>query len=907
MGCGSCAEACPSKVVDGYNAGLSRRKAVYLEYAQAVPLKYSIDAERCFYLTRGKCGKCATVCPAGAINYEQRDRTLLVQVGAVILAPGARPFDPTRYDKYRYTEIENVITSLEFERILSASGPTGGQVRTLAKGREKEPRKIAWLQCVGSRSQSDCDGAYCSSICCMSAIKEAMMAKEHVGDQLDCAIFYMDIRSHGKEFERYATNARDNCGVRFVRSRVHSITEDYETREVILQYVTEQNEIIREKFDLVVQSVGLRTTPETIELAGRLGIALTQGNFAKTSSFAPVSTSREGIFGCGTFLGPKDIPQAVVEASAAAAAAGECLAGARGSALKAPELPAPLDVRGEPPRIGVFVCRCGTNIAATIDVLDVAAYAATLPYVVHADDNLYSCSQDAQENLVRLIREKRLNRIVVAACTPKTHEPLFRETLTKAGLNKYLFEMPNIRNHASWVHRNTPELATAKARDLVRMSVARAAMMQPLEETELAINQTVLIVGGGIAGLTAARTLSRQGFRSHVVEKNPRRVGGAALYLNKTVRDEDIQRELAGLLADVRQDDNIQVHLGAEVTEVRGFVGNFASTVTSQAQRQVIEHGAAILATGALESVPREYCFGEDDRVITSLDFDRMLNDFYVEFKNVGTVAFIQCVGSREDERPYCSRVCCSHAIANALELKRRNPAIDVYVLNRDIRTYGEREFKYSEARKAGVVFLKYRPEDKPRVKVEEDCVTVTVTDHVLLRPVEIAADLLVLASAIVPHPNEDLARLFKVPRNADGFFLERHAKLGPTEFSADGVFLCGMAQYPKPIDEAVSQAKAAAAKAITLLTKTTIHAGGAVAATVPADCCSCGTCIALCPYAAVSYIEEGGGRFAGRARVNPVLCKGCGLCVASCRSGAIRLNGFDTDQIFAQIAAIAA
>jgi len=907
VGCGSCAEECPKKVVDVFNAGLGKRKAVYLDYAQAVPLKYSINAEDCFYLTKGKCGKCATVCPAGAIDYEQQEKDLQLNVGAIILSLGAKPFDPKRYDKYKYTDIENVITSVEFERMLSASGPTQGNIQTLAKGNVKDPKKIAWLQCVGSRSQTRCDEAYCSSICCMSAIKEAVMAKEHEGDDLDCAIFYMDIRSHGKEFEKYYMNARNNSGIRFIRSRVHSITEDYSSKEVILQYVTERNEIIKEKFDLVIQSVGVQTSPETIALARQLGIELTEGNFAETSSFEPVATSRPGIFGCGTFLGPKDIPQTAVEASAAAAAAGECLAEARGTTVKKPDLPTPLTVKGKPPRIGVFVCRCGTNIAATIDVLDVAAYAATLPYVVYSTDNLYSCSQDSQTDLVSLIKDKQLTRVVVAACTPKTHELLFRETLANAGLNKYLFEMPNIRNHASWVHKNTPELATEKAKDLVRMSVAKAALMQPLDESELAINQTALIIGGGIAGLTAAKTLSRQGFKSHIIEKNPRRFGGAALYLNRTVRDEDIQKELGKLISDVQQDENIQVHLGSTVSKVEGFVGNFKTAISNDTNQQTmeIEHGVAIIATGAVESVPREYSFGQDDRIITSLDFDRMLNDYYVEFKNVKSVVFIQCVGSRDEQRPYCSRVCCSHSIANALELKRRNPDISVYVLNRDIRTYGEREFKYTAARKEGVIFLKYQPDDKPGVLIEEDCIKVTTRDHVLLNPLEIAADLLVLASAIVPPSNKKLAQLFKVPLNDDGFFVEKHAKLGPTEFSTDGVFLCGMAQYPKPIDEAVAQAKAAASRAITLLTQETMHTSGTVARTAPGDCCSCGTCVAVCPYSAVYFTPEDARMFGGKAEINPVLCKGCGLCVSSCRSGAIHLNGFDNDQIFAQISGI--
>ncbi len=881
--------------------GLAKRKAAYVEYAQAVPLKYAIDSENCIFLTKGKCGACKKICPTQAVDFDQKPMTQTLEVGAVILATGFAPFDPSRFDNYQYAKLPNVVTSMEFERLLSASGPSAGHVTRLSAD-HGEPKKIAWFQCVGSRDLNRCDNAHCSSVCCMYAIKEAVIAKEHAGDGLECTIFNMDMRTHGKDFERFYNNAKTK-GVRFLRSRVHTINPTPDD-SLEVRYANDNGEAVQETFDMIVLSVGLETPPAMVELAKRLKIDLTPSRFCATDTFTPVATSRPGIFVCGAFQGPKDIPQAVVDASAAAEAAGEILTPARNTLTKVAEKISERNVAGERPRVGVFVCRCGINIAGVVDVPSVAEFAATLPFVEYATDNLYACSQDTQDAMAQIIKDKKLNRVVVAACTPKTHEPLFQETLISAGLNKYLFEMANIRNHDSWVHKNNPDLATKKAKDLVRSAVTKVTLARPLIEAELNVNPAALVVGGGIAGMAAALSLARQGYATHIVEREAQ-LGGQARNIHQTAKGENVAQKLSEMVQSIEQEEKITVHLGASLTQVDGFVGNFKSEVTASGAKSSIEHGVAVIATGGRPHLPEEYSYGRDPRIMTSLELDRLFMDDDPGLKKAETAVFIQCVGSREPDRPYCSRVCCTHSVESALQLKQRNPEMNVYILYRDVRTYGEKELLYKKAREAGVIFIRYTLENKPTVTVDSHKIGVQVIDHVLGRPVLIETDLLTLATAVIPNRDDQLANFFKVPLNDDGFFVERHAKLGPSEFATDGVFLCGLAHYPKPIDESIAQGKAAASRAITLLARQKIYTSGQVAETEPMLCSRCGVCVSVCPYSAPSFIPEDARMNPGKAQINAVLCKGCGLCVASCRSGAIHLKGFDNDQIFSQITAI--
>ncbi len=915
IGCGACAFVCPTghitydtirekvtlqpaqPIRSEYDMGLKGRKPVYVPYAQAVPSTPAIDRTTCVHFKTGGCKVCVEFCGVNAIDHSMQDETVEIDVGSIILAPGFEPFDPSKFDTYNYAKHPNVITAMEMERLLSASGPTGGHLVRMSD--HKEPKKIAWFQCVGSRDMNRCDNSYCSSVCCMYAIKEAVIAKEHAGAGLDCAVFYMDIRTHGKDFERFYNTAKDKHGVRFICSRVHSITPVGGGDDLEVRYVTHDGSLLVETFDMVVLSIGMQISPAVTEMATRMGIELTEGRFCKTDSFNPVATSKPGVFVCGAFQGPKDIPQSVVDSSAAATAAGEILATARNTLTKVREAIPETNVTNARPRIGVFVCRCGVNIAGVVDVPSVAEYAKSLPYVEFATDNLYSCSQDTQETISQIVKQKNLNRVVVAACTPKTHEPLFQETLINAGLNKYLFEMANIRNHDSWVHRNNPELATRKAKDLVRMAVSKAALIQPLKEAELDINPAALVIGGGLSGMAAARSLARQGYETHIVERGER-LGGQALNLFRTAKGEDVQQKLGQMIAEIEADPKIRVHLNTRLSKVDGFVGSFKSTLTADGADQVLEHGVAVLATGGSPYTPQEYGYGTDPRIVTSLELDRRMIAGDAALKNLSSAVFIQCVGSREPERPYCSRVCCTHSVDNAIHLKEMNPEMNVFVLYRDLRTYGEREALYKKARGMGVIFIRFELDGKPQVRVEGGRLVVSVVDHILGRPLELETDLLSLATAVLPNRDEKMANFFKVPLNADGFFVERHAKLGPSEFATDGVFLCGLAHYPKPIDEAIAQGQAAASRAVTLLARKKIYTSGTVAEVDPRMCSQCGVCVSICPYSAPSWVEKG--MFAGKAQVNPVLCKGCGLCVASCRSGAIHLKGFDNDQIFAQI-----
>ncbi len=893
IACGACAEKCPKKVSNAYDGGLSKRKAVYVQYAQAVPLKYCIDPAQCIYLIRGKCRGCEKFCPTDAINFDEQEKEISLNVGAVILASGNGAFDPRTHDTYGYLNSENIVTSLEFERILSASGPYGGHL--LRPSDKTEPQKIAWLQCVGSRDNHVGANGYCSGVCCTYAVKEAILAKEHSKNGLDAAIFYIDVRTFGKDFERYYNRAKEDLGVRFVKSRISHVEPRDENGRHLIRYVDEQGNSVGEEFDIVVLSVGLGVSDSAAAVAKKLDVELNHYQYAQTSGLDPVKTSRPGIYVCGTFQAPKDIPSSVIDASAAAGMAGSILHDVRGTLTKKKAVVEEINVHGEPPRVGVFVCCCGTNIAGFVDVPQVVEYARTLPFVVYSEKNLFSCSQDTQGQITQIIRDQNLNRVVVSACTPKTHEGLFQETLINAGLNKYLFEMTNIRNQCSWVHKEDMPTATEKAKDLVRMSVAKVALHEPLEEPVTNVNQTVLVIGGGVAGMTAARTLSQQGYTTHLVEKGSQ-LGGQALYLNETWQGETVGRFVEDLIGQVQDDVNITLRINTDIRNGDGFIGNFKTTMQADSETTVLEHGVTIIACGATEFKPDNYFYGQDDRVLTGLELQHKLKAS-PSFETCHAAVFIQCVGSRIKERPYCSKVCCTRSIKSALELKALNPDMDIFVLYRDLRSYGLREDLYREAREKGIKFIRHHNESGIDVSQNENGLNVKFTDRVLRRQMEIHTDLLILASAMVPQKNNPLARLYKVAQNDEGFFTEAHVKLRPSDFATDGIFVCGLAHAPKPLDESIAQAQAAASRAVTVLSALQISVSGTVARVDPSFCSQCGVCVAVCPYSAPTFNEK-----TGKAEIQATLCKGCGLCTASCRSGAINLKGFETSQIMAML-----
>jgi heterodisulfide reductase subunit A len=898
IACGTCAEKCPAKAVDEFNQGLSKRKAIYVPYAQAVPLKYAIDEDRCIYFKKGKCRACEKYCPTEAIDFGDTAREVTLNAGAVILSAGFQTFDPSSLDLYQYSECQNVITGMEFERILSANGPFQGHL--VRPSDHEEPKKIAWLQCVGSRDINRCQRPYCSAVCCMYAVKEAVVAKEHTPG-LDTAIFYMDMRTYGKDFERYYDRAREEEGVRFVRSRIHSVLEDPETKNLHLSYIEEDGELRTEEFDMVVLSVGMETTPEFQRLSEDLGVELDAEHLVRTEDFTPVQTSRSGVFVCGALQEPKDIPTSVMEASAAACGAEVELARARGSEAQSKVFPEERDVSGETPRIGVFVCNCGVNIGGIVDVPQVADHVRNLPNVAYVQENLFSCSQDTQDQMKQIISEQGLNRVVVAACTPRTHEALFQETLLDAGLNKYLFEMANIRNQCSWVHSKEKDRATEKAKDLVQMAVTRARNLHPLPQPTVPVDSRALVVGGGAAGMTAALGLAEQGFYTYLLEKQDR-LGGNARSLASTRKGETIPDKLEAMSERVQGHGNIEVLTQAEIREASGFVGNFQTRVNHAGTERDLEHGAVIIAVGASEHTPGEYRYGESDRVLTHLELDRAFAEGDPRVTRAGSVTFVQCVGSREPERPYCSKVCCTHSIKAALRFKEQNPETQVYVLYRDIRTYGQREDLYHEARRKGIVFIRFDLDTKPVVEQGEERLDVRVTDHILQRELILESDLVVLASAITRPAEEPLAQMYKLPVNEDNFFMEAHAKLRPVEFATDGIFLAGLAHYPKPLEESIAQAQAAASRAATVLSREQYTVEGLVSRVDEALCRGCGECEQACPYNAIAVEEVEPGQY--RARVRAAMCKGCGACAVACPTGAAAVYNFEESTILDMVQA---
>jgi len=898
IACGICSQKCPKKVDDEFNMGIAKRKAAYIQYGQTVPLKYAIDPETCLFTTKGKCRACEKFCPTGAIKFDDKAEILTLNVGSMILSPGYTPFDPTGIDFYGYGKIPDVVTGLEYERMLSPGGPFHGHLEKPSD--HKEPKNIAWIQCVGSRSTNRCDNGYCSSVCCMYAMKQALITAAHIPEGSRQTLFYMDIRSHGKEFELYYNYAKEH-DVRFVRARPHTIESGPVNTGVTMRYATEDGRQIKEDFDMVVLSVGMEASKDALDLSEKTGIELTPYHFAKTGSFTPVSSSKDGIFVSGCFKGPMNIPSSVAVASAAAAEASKALISAKGSLTRKKKYPPEKNLSDLEPRIGVFVCSCGTNIAGVVDVAAVVDYAKTLPHVVHAENNMFACSTDTQELLAKHIEEHDLNRIVIAACTPRTHEPLFQDTLKETGLNGYLVEMANIRNHNAWVHQKEPEKATAKAKDQVRMAVAKVGLSSPIDELQVNVVQKALVIGGGVAGMNAALGLADQGYHTVLIEKTDI-LGGNAWHLSATAKNEKIRPMLENLIHQVEHHDRIEILKNASLTSSTGTVGNFTSDIRVGDESRQIQYGAAVLATGARESEPAEYMYGDDDRIMTHLGFERELTTRRDRVQSAGTTVFIQCVGSRNEKRPYCSRLCCTHSVQNAITLKTLNPTMNVYILYRDMRTYGTREDLYTEARKKGVIFIRYDLENPPQVSKENDDLVVKVTDPILGMGLALNTDYLVLAAAIVPNETKELVELYKCAVNADGFLNEAHPKLRPVDMAVDGLFIAGLCSYPKPMDESISQAKAAVSRANVILSKSVMQLD-AIKSFVTDRCDGCALCLDVCPYRAISLTENAeNGRMVKKISTDKALCKGCGLCAATCPKHGVKVHGFTTEQLRAQV-----
>ncbi len=911
-GCGSCMLVCPvgkakaatdgkekkiKPIPDEYNLGLSTRPAVSIPFPQAIPNKAFIDSNHCLYINGGKCGNCKKACKADAIDFEQKEQIFELNVGAIMVTPGFELFDIGSKPEYGAGKFENVLPALKFERILSASGPYKGKV--LRPSDKKAPKKMAFIQCVGSR---DHERDYCSAVCCMYATKEALIAKEHLGDQLEIDILYMDIRAYGKGFEEYYQRAQ-KLGVNYIRCRVPAIEEKPDTKNLIINFLSENDKKVTREYDMIVLSTGLLAPKSAKQISSTLGITLNEYNFCNTGSFTPVNSSRDGIFVAGPFTEPKDVPETVIQASGAASKALSLLSSARGTLVKEKEYPSEKDITGQEARIGVFICHCGKNIGGVANVPEVVKYASTLPNVVHAEDNLYMCSSDAIDKIKQKIEEHHLNRVVVASCTPRTHEPLFKNTIREAGLNEYLFEMANIREHCTWAHMHEPEAATKKAKGLVQMAVAKSRLLEPLYRQFVPINQDCLVIGGGIAGMVAAEEVANQGFLVHLVEKEAQ-LGGNARQLHYLMDGANPQEYMNDLIKTVNNHEKIRVHTGSPIESLSGSIGKFKTVINHDGTKQEFEHGAIIVATGGIEHKPTEYMYGKNKRVLTQLELeDKLAND--PKFKAPECVVMIQCVESRNDDRPYCSRICCASAVKNALKIKEKYPDAGVYVLYRDMRTFGFLESYYTKARQKGIVFAIYDKDRKPElIESKNGNLTVQYFDSTMQENIEIDSDYVVLSTPVTPRPgNKELASMLKVPLDQNKFFLEAHIKLRPVDFATDGIFLCGLAHYPKSIKDSIAQAGATAAKAGMILSKKFIETEGAISVVNEAKCIGCGTCVTVCPYNAptleeVTVTVEEVTYTTKKSKINPAACKGCGSCAAACPAGAITAQHFSSKEI---------
>ncbi len=857
------------------------------------------EAKRCLACGQcSECMQCVKACSAGAICHEQQPTEFEIDAGSVILTPGFEEFQASLRGEFGHGRYANVLSSVQFERMLSAAGPTGGHVERPSDG--GEVKRIAFIQCVGSRDAAR-GSNYCSSICCMSATKEAMVALEHAhGQKLEVSIFCMDVRAFGKEFDSYVNRARDEHGVKYIRAMPSRVVEMPGTRNPRVRYFAPGGAEEQEEFDLVVLSVGMRVPAGIKDLAQRLGLGLNEFGFARTERLAPLATSRPGIYVAGAFQEPKDIPESVAQASAAAACAMDQLAPARGTMILRREYPWERDTSDESPRVGVFICHCGHNIASVIDVKRVAEDAARMPDVCHAEASLYTCSDTNQQHIKDMIEEHRLNRLVVASCSPRTHEILFQETLRESGLNQYLFAMTNIRDQCSWVHKDDPVAATDKAVDLMAMAVARARHLKALETGRLPVTASALVIGGGLAGMTAALGIADQGFEVHLVEKEPA-LGGMLRNIHATLERADVQAHLQQLVDKVQSHPGINVYLSASPASISGHVGNFKSVLDVAGREKAVSHGVVIIATGGQERHTELHLHGKNPHVVTQSKLEATLAGGRLPPELAGradpTVVMIQCVESRNGENAYCSRVCCSEAVKNAIEIKRRLPAANVVILGRDIRTYGFREIFFQKAREEGVLFVRYPEKSDPVVVEDGGRLQVTVRDGSTNRDLELRPDLLVLSTGIAPAAdNPVLSGLLRSALTADGFFLEAHPKLRPVDLANEGEFLCGVAHSPRFIDETIAQAQAAVGRATTVLSKAFLEIPGQTARVKPEHCVACATCVKVCPFGApmINHLNK--------AEIQGAKCMGCGSCAAACPARTITLQHQEDQALVAML-----
>lgn len=885
-GCGDCQGVCPVEVPSEFEQEISNRKAIYVEYPQAVPLTYTID-----YLNCVGCGACERVCDAEAIDFLDISQEIAIEVGSIIVSTGYEMMQPDEWrEEYGYGKYDNVLTAMEYERLLSASGPTGGKVLKPSDG--KPPESVAWIQCVGSRCKQK-GMPYCSRVCCMYATKQASISKGE-RKELETSVYYMDLRAYGKEFQQYYDKAKRD-GVNYYRGRPSRVYQMQDGKLAVEYEDTEKGEVRTDEVDMVVLSSAIVPSSTNPKLADILGIGLDEYGFFQSRDIltAPVDSTRRGIYLAGCAQSPKDIPDSVAQASGAAARA--LMPILKRERKGRPKKAQQRDVTGEEPRIGVFVCHCGKNIANYLDVEAVKEAVKGAPGVVHVDNSLFACSEDAQAVIKKAIEENELNRLVVAACSPRTHAPLFQDTLEEAGLNKYLFEMANIRNHCSWVHSDDPEKATEKAIRLTKMAVAKAGMASPLKEEEIDVGKHTIVIGGGPAGMHTALTLSRAGQKVTLVEKQ-KELGGKLKQLNTLFpTDVDAGKYAGRIIHEVEDEKNIRVILSADIHSIDGYIGNYTAVINGEE----IQCDTIVLATGFRE-IEHDGRYGKDPRVMTQLDFDGALAEDSLEAPR--DIVFINCVGALTEERPWCCRVGCGNSLKNAREVKKRYPDSNVYILYKDMRVFGKMEEEYymDVEGKDGVVFLRYSSGTEPLVIPGRERLEIKVRDNLLDEDVELEADYVVLAMQLEGDESAPrLKRMLKISSDPAGFYMEAHAKLRPLEFPSEGVYLAGGAHYPKNISDTLAQAEGAASKALIPMMRGYTRSEGMISVIDEEACSGCRMCISVCPYGAIDHDEE-----KGTAVITDVLCKGCGSCASVCPVGAISQKGFEDDTIMAMLRA---
>ncbi len=908
IGCGYCSDVCPIGMPDSYQQGMTMRKAAYKVAARAAPDAYVID--------RGPycdtCRQCVEVCPSRAIDLDEQPRLLTVEVGAIIMALGFQVYDPAGLEELGYGRYANVLSAMQYERLASRSGPTEGIV--VRPTDQQSPRSIAWLQCIGSRDQ---ENTFCSSICCMYATKEAILAKQRLGGEVDCRIFIMDERAFNKEYSAYFSKARERHGIQFSRCRVSAIREDPATHDLILSYNDSQGHPCEERFEMVVLATGLQPPDSARNLATLLDIELNEYGFCETDKFTPLQTSRPGVFVCGAFSSPKEIVETIIDASGAAAEVMRLLNDQLNTYPYSREwpflsttnsFPPERDVSGEPPRIGLFACSCGATISKAIDLTALIQEAREWPGVATAQVLDFACFPETLQSLQEEIQRENLNRIIIAGCSNRTHEALFQRTLRQVGLNPYLLEQVNLREQCSLVHRQQYELAQRKAVELMRVGVGRIMTAQAVHKDRHPCRPAALVIGGGVSGMTAALAIADSGYDVHLVERSEM-LGGNLLNLYYVAEGYHPQRLLRDLVNRVRAHKRIVTHTRTEIVRHRGHVGHFQALLRSQQsdgriEEFQIEHGVTIVATGGRETREHPWLALPDmfPQVITQSQLEERIIHRPEEIAALKHVVMIQCV--RPPGTPeYCSRVCCTNAMKNAIRLKLFNPSCQVTVLYKNIVTYGFREEYYTEARRRGVVFIRYSDEEQPKIFPDFKRLRVRVRDFALDRWLDLPADLVPISMAIAPaEGTEDLAKMLRVPLASEGFFEEAQLKLRPMDFMREGIFLAGMAHYPKFIEESISHALAAAARALTLLSQGSLHLGGVIAHVDPDQCVGCLTCTRVCPFAIPQVIQQEGragvGNLGGAAYIDPAQCQGCGTCTGECPASAIQLINYTDEQM---------